>query len=338
MRATIALLAIACTVPATKARAQEAVPRIHEQDSTRNNLVTPQRIRTVPLGTLGAVVRRGTGPQTMLLIPGLGFGASVFDPLMRALADSFTMVAVTLPGFDGTAPPPTPPAGTSYGAQTWTLGAQRAIEDLVSREDLRDIVVVGHWLTGTQLALRLRAALPDRVRAVVLLAGSARFAGPRAMTAEQRVEFVDGPFSQGWFRTVTRETWDDNNFLPSDYAADPVLGLRLWRQAARPDLHVWIRYLLEYHASDIRTEHGATRTPVLLLHPGLEGAWREPTGDYLTAFTRAGWGDLAGTGIEARTIPGARLVPWVDQLAPVVTEIRRFSGASPGVADRRPGQ
>ena len=169
-------------------------------------------------------------------------------------------------------------------------------------------------------------------------AGSARFAGPRCMTAEQRVEFVDGPFSQGWFRTVTRETWDDNNFLPSDYAADPVLGLRLWRQAARPDLHVWIRYLLEYHASDIRTEHGATRTPVLLLHPGLEGAWREPTGDYLTAFTRAGWGDLAGTGIEARTIPGARLVPWVDQLAPVVTEIRRFSGASPGVADRRPGQ
>jgi hypothetical protein len=38
-----------------------------------------------------------------------------------------------------------------------------------------------------------------------------------------------------------RETWDDNNFLPGDYAVNPILGLRLWREAASPQVHVWIR-------------------------------------------------------------------------------------------------
>jgi hypothetical protein len=305
-------------------RPSDPVVRIREQDPSLDNLVLPPGAPTASPGSLGAVRKHGTGRGAMVLIPGLGFGGRVFDRLMEAFADSFTMWAVTLPGFDGTAPPPMPAPGTSYGVRTWTAGAQHAIEELIVREGLRNVVVVGHWLIGTQVALGLRESLPDRIRAIVLLSGSARFASARAMTTEQRVAFVDGPFSQGWFKTVTRETWDDNNFLPSDYAAHPVVGLRLWRQAANASLPTWIRYLLEYHARDITQDLRRSRVPTLLLHPGLEGAWREPAGDYLAAFTSAGWGDLAGSGIEVRTIPGARVVMWADQLDRVVDEMQRF--------------
>jgi hypothetical protein len=42
------------------------------------------------------VVRRGSGPIDVLLIPGWVFGADVFDAFMRANETRYRMVAVTL--------------------------------------------------------------------------------------------------------------------------------------------------------------------------------------------------------------------------------------------------
>ena len=52
--------------------AQAAVPRILEQDATRDNLVTPAGYATGPAGELGRVRVRGTGDRAMILIPGRG--------------------------------------------------------------------------------------------------------------------------------------------------------------------------------------------------------------------------------------------------------------------------
>lgn len=309
--------------PDSAAAFQDPFPRILIQDTTLDNLVTPPGYRTATLGELGAITRRGTGPKSMLLIPGLGFGGEAFEPLMEALGDSYTMWAVTLAGFGGTPAPPTPPEGTSYAAQTWTEGALEGIDDLIQREDLRDIVVVGHWLTGAPLAIRVALRHPERVRAVVLLAGSARFAFGQ-MSLAQRVTMVDGRLSQGWFKTVTRETWDDNNFLPGDYAAQPVLGLRLWRQAASPHLHTWIRYLLESYAQDVTLELPSLRVPTLLLNPDTAGVWHDPSNFYYRTFTSGSWGDLSGTGVEVKTVAGSRIVMWADQLDCVIEEVKVF--------------
>ena len=306
--------------------AQTPVPRILEQDSTLDNLSTPPGAETAPLGSLGSELRRGTGPTTLLMIPGLGFGAEVFESLMAELEDTHTMWAVTLPGMAGTSAPATPPPGTSFGAQTWTDGAYRGIEALMQREGLEDVVVVGHWLTGTQLALRLAAEHPERVRAVVLISGSARFAQPGLdeRTHEERVASVDRGLAPQWFRTVTRETWDDNNFLPGDYAAHPVLGLRLWREAARPPLHVWVRYLCEYHAHDTAAHLSRVSAPILRLDPGLEGLWFDPANPYMENYTRASWGGLAAPTMRTREIPGTRAVPWADAPERVAAEIVDF--------------
>ncbi|GMV07285.1 MAG: hypothetical protein AMXMBFR53_35600 [Gemmatimonadota bacterium] len=267
----------------------------------------------------------------MVLIPGLGFGGDVFEGLVGAFEESHRIWSVTLAGFGGTPPPPVPPPGTSFGEQTWTESAFRGLEKLLLDEDIRDAVVVGHWLTGARLALDLGAAHPDRVRAVVLLAGSARLVRPGTPVPPlaARVAVIDTLMAPRWFKTVTRETWDDNNFLPQDYAADPVLGLRYWREAARPRLDVWVRYLCEFYAQDATEELTRVRVPVVLLHPGLEGIREDPANPYMRAFTAGSWGESEGRETRVRTIPDTRIVMWADRLDAVVQELRA-AAAPPG--------
>lgn len=311
--------------------AQTPVARIMTQDSTLDNLSSPAGAATARLGTLGGVIRRGAGPGRMLLIPGFGFGGAVFEPLVDTLASRYTTWSVTLPGFGGTDPPPAPPATTSFGDQTWMGGALEGIGELLVREDIRDVVVVGHWLGGTQLAVRLAARYPDRVRAVVLLAGSARLTVPGrpAMTVAQRVTYMDRAMGPGWFKTVTRETWDDNNFLPGDYAVHPVMGLRLWRQAATPHLHTWVRYLCEFYAQDITTELHGVRVPMLLLHPDVASISNPPDLNYMPGFTSGSWGDVSAFNLKQVTVAGTRVVMWADRLDAVVGAIDSFVGSPP---------
>src|SRR5438067_8975605 len=72
--------ALTLLVVGTPLRAQ---PVALQQDSTLDNLAHPVTYVTAPLGTLGGVVRRGTGHVDVVLIPGWGFGAEVFDAFMR---------------------------------------------------------------------------------------------------------------------------------------------------------------------------------------------------------------------------------------------------------------
>jgi pimeloyl-ACP methyl ester carboxylesterase len=303
------------------ALAQQVCERIMEQDQSQNNLKDPAGYVTGQLGELGSVTKRGTGPQTMLLIPGLGFGSDVFTEFMVPRESEFTMFAVTLPGFAGTSAPPSPPESTSFAEQIWTNGALTALENLINNEGLGDIIVVGHWLTGTQLALRLALKYPEKIRGVVIISGSPTFMPtdttqyPARPALEMRVASIDQYMAPKWFKTVTRETWDDNNFLPIDYAINPVRGLRLWRMAAEPPLHVWVRYLCEFYAQDICGELDSLKVPTLLMKPGLEGIYHDPGNNYMRAYCRTAWDVLLPENprIESTTLADSRICMWFDQ-------------------------
>ncbi len=312
---------------------QQSCVRITEQDSTLNNLVDPPGYKTVPLGSLGEVRRSGTGPRPMVLIAGLGFGGDIFEEFTTRHQSAFKMYSVTLPGFGGTAAPPCPVEGTSFGDQTWTRGALDGLSRLVTDENLRDAVVVGHWLTGTQLAVQLADKFPDRIDAVILFSGAprwyitdtayARYYG----TPERRVKSVDGFLATRWFKTVTRETWDDNNFLPQDYAVNPVRALRLWRQAAEPPLHVWVRYLCEFNAQELCPTLQSLNVPMLVLKPGLEGLWFEAGQNYMNdTYCHTTWVGCAdeNSKIVSRTIPNSRACLWFDQPEKVDAAIEEF--------------
>lgn len=320
-------LALGATIAAGAPAQQSADPkppaRILEQDPSLDNLVDPPGYATATPGTLGAVVRKGDGDGTMVLIPGFGFGGSVFDSLVDGWDSGYSAWEVTLAGFGGTPAPPSPPPGTSFGEQTWTAGAVEATGRLLQEQGIHDAVLVGHWIGGTQVALEVARRHPDRVRAVILLSGAARSPAtppdsdqPAEALLERQIAGIDDSLAPKWFKTVTRETWDDNNFLPGDYAANPVLGLRLWREAARPLLHVWVRYLCEFLAQDATLLLDEIDAPILLVHPGLEGVYSPPgSNDYQLGYTRRSWGrSLDGrANVRVVTLPDTRIVMWADR-------------------------
>jgi len=316
---------------------EDKCPRIMEQDPALDNLVDPPGYRTAALGTLGAVQKAGTGSQAMILIPGLGFGGEVFDELMQRWQDRYRMYAVTLPGFGGTAAPPAPGKDVSFGSQTWTNGAVQAIEDLIRREKIERPILVGHWLGGTQVALRLALRHPKEIRAVILLAGSARFVPtdttrmPKYPPLDQRVAAQDRYMGPRWFATVTRETWDDNNFLPGDYAINPVRGLRLWRQAVHPPLHVWVRYLCEFNAQDATVDLDKLAMPVLVAMPGVVNDPNNPRDNYMYAYTHESWeGPVPeNPGIRRVILPESRACPWFDQPERVDSAVDEFLKTAP---------
>src|SRR5262245_15154051 len=203
------------------------------QDSTLDNLVHAKNYVTSAPGTLGVVVERGKGPIDMVLVSGFGVGASAFDGFMRRNGDRYRMFAITLPGFEGTPAPPMPPPGTSYGEQTWTRWATDAVVKLIRQKKLSRPIIVGHFINGSQVAMRVAVEHPELVRAVVLLAGTPRYEPvkatpywPKDMTLDQKVRAVDQFLAPRWFKTVTRDTWVKNNFFASDYSVDSALGVR----------------------------------------------------------------------------------------------------------------
>jgi pimeloyl-ACP methyl ester carboxylesterase len=263
-------------LPAIASSSLYAQTGVIEQDSTLDNLVHPRDYRVADLGTLGRVVRRGTGPIDVVLIPGWGFGAEVFDDFMRANESRFRMVAVTLPGFAGTLAPPMPPAGTSYAAATWTRAAESAVARLIESERLDRPIIIGHFIVGTQVALGLAARHPDRVGGLVIVGGEPmRYVpsrrdstGRTPMPPDERARGIDEFVAPRWFRTVTRRSFDVNNYAAAQYSRHVAGARALWQTSADVPLPVMVRYLCEYMASDLGDDLAAIRVPTRVLVPG----------------------------------------------------------------------
>jgi len=303
------------------------------QDPALDNLVHEPGTKTAELGTLGTVVERGEGRIDMVLISGFGVGASVFEGFMRRNADRYHMLAVTLPGFEGTAPPPMPPAGTSYGDQTWTRAASNAIVKLIKKRRLHKPVLVGHFINGTQVAARVATENPKRVSALILLAGTPRYEPltdtpnwPRGLILEKKVPLVDKGLAPRWFKTVTRTTWVTNNFDASDYSTDDARGKKFADRANAPPLPVLIRYLCEFHASDVRPALAAATLPILMIQPRFTEALRaDEKKSYLASYFTEPWEGFAVQGKSAMSfLDAAGILIMDDQPGEVDRRIAEF--------------
>lgn len=255
----------------------------------------------------------------MLLIPGLGFGDDIWIEFMQRHVKDYTMYAITLPGFGDTAPLPMPAEGSRYAETPWTQSTISAIEKLMDQEHIERVTIVAHWALATQIALRLALDYPNVVEAVVLIGGvlKAYYDSTPAMmtwTAEQRSQFVEG-MSARWFKTVTRRTWDDNNFMAYDYAINPRRGLFLWREAQAPSLTVWIRYLLEFYSFDLTPDLKKLRVPTLVAQPGFDDSsfYVEKGRNYMRNLCLDSWRGAESDRLEFVTIPRSRLFIMYDQ-------------------------
>ncbi|MCZ6713422.1 MAG: alpha/beta fold hydrolase [Deltaproteobacteria bacterium] len=328
------LLGAALLAGASGLAAQQTGLARLEQDPGLNNLVHPEGYETAEPGTLGGVIRRGDGPVDMVLIAGAGFGAEVFEGFMQANAERYRMLAVTLPGFGGTPAPPMPPEKTSYGELSWTRGAQAAVVRLIEEEKLDRPVVVGHWLSATPIALGLAVERPDLVRGVIVISGVPKFVPmsgsgmAEPATVRQRVAMVDQYLAPQWFKTVTRVTWNDNNYMPRDYAIHPLRAQQLWMEAASHTLPVWIRYLCESWAQDSTAQLASLQVPVLIVEPEFDDLYHQgpQMGDYMQALLHRGWEGLEERSerIQLETISDSRVFIMDDQPERLDAAVERF--------------
>jgi pimeloyl-ACP methyl ester carboxylesterase len=298
-----------------------AQTRLMAQDPALDNLNHPPNTPTVPLGSLGNVRKIGSGSRTLVLIPGLGFGGSIWTEFMERHAADFTMYAVTLPGFGETPPLPMPPAGSRFAETPWTRSAMQAVRQLLDTERLDRVTIVAHWALASQIALQLALDLPDRIDAVVLVSGVLKVHYenvPRMLewTADERSANVES-LGHKWFKTVTRRTWDDNNYMSYDYAINPRRGLFLWREAQAPLLSVWIRYLLEFYSIDVSPRLKDLRVPTLVIQPGLDdpGFYVDQGVNYMRSLCVESWRSARDINnkLEFTTVPQSRLFIMHDQ-------------------------
>jgi len=309
-----------------------------EQDPALDNLVHAAGYRTGPLDRVGRVDEAGTGDRPMILIAGAGFDGDVFEGFIARRSSDYRFYSVTLPGFGGTAAPPMPSPGVSYGEQSWTRSAERGIERLIAERDLDDVVVVAHWVGATGIGMRLALDRPDRVRALVVISGVPRWMSPNPSASPvpeslaERIRLVDHGYAPQWFKTVTRDTWDDNNYLPGDYARHPLRALQLWRQAASAPLPVLVRYTLESWAQDATVGLDRLEVPTLVVIPGFgEDHWQPAGRPYMKAFCQDGWGAAEGASPHLRvvTIPDTRVFIMDDQPEALDRAVDAFLAGSP---------
>ena len=111
----------------------------------------------------------GDGPS-LVLVHGLGGAASNWVELAPALARSYRVLALDLPGHGGSAPLPAAPSLTPFAD---------VVRTVTEREALLPAAVVGHSLGGL-VGLRLALRRPDAVRALLLAAAAGISSGTRA--------------------------------------------------------------------------------------------------------------------------------------------------------------
>lgn len=323
------------------------------QDTALNNLVHPSGYKTCPLGELGSVKKYGHAKPTMILVPGIGFGSAVFESFIAHYKSSYTIYAITPAGFGGTSAPPMPEAGVKYAERSWTNGIVTGILNLIEKENLSKPVIVGHFVTGTQVAFSLAINYPDKIGSAIIIGGAPYryYASPKngsytevdwekelVLTPEKRSAVTELYWAPKWFKTVTQKTWDDNMWTPEDYCRDSIAGKRLFQTSAAVPLPVMIRYLIEWGAYDANEKYKQIKVPMLILVPDFKGilmndakdtsSCKSPTAKaYLNYYHKDIWIKAKQAGnpmLQFETIPDTRIFMWYDHPRATYKTIKKF--------------
>ena len=249
-----------------------------QNDTSINNLVHAPGYQVNELDAIPSYRKIGRGKIAMIIIPGLGFDGSIFDDFTQRNKKQFTMYVVTLAGFGTTEAPPMPPTATSYGEQTWSKSAARGIVKLIENEKLIRPIVVGHFVTGSQIAIRLALTSPTQIGGLIVLGGSGKMMAivqgkVREATAADMAKGTDTYWAPKWFKHMTKQFYDNGNFAPEVYSLEPNTATVLWNQVASVPMPVSVRYACEYYAGDMLAEIDKLNCPMLVVRPSFNDSF-----------------------------------------------------------------
>lgn len=271
-----------------------AVPTVAQNPGTDpkiNNFAHPAGTKTVPVGELGGVIKRGTGPVPMILIPGAPFGGDVWKAFMERNADRYTMYAITPAGYGGTNPPALPEGQPDFTQRIWTDALLKAVINLIARERLDRPILVGHHLMGDYYALQIALVRPRITRGVVVIAGRPAMLYPSRKNSlgkpleEANLDERKATVHQMWapfYRSVTPEMWKSGTYQPAFLSADAERGQALYEAELAVPIPTQLRYFLEYLTTNITNELPSLAMPLLVIEPK-----REWTLDYAIKLNEA---------------------------------------------------
>jgi len=300
-------------------------------DRSRNNLVYPAGYAPATAGRLDVV---GKGPTALVFIGGWGFSADIFRAFATSVASEYTTYLVTLPGFSGTPGWPMPPDSVSHSTTPWISRSAAWVAQALGERDVRQAIVIGHFIIGSHVALEVARRDPSRVRGVVVVGGElsrywpsrADTTGRTPSTPAQRAASVDRFLVPQFFRYVTDSTWTANNYLPHTYSVDSTRAQRLWQEQARVPLPIMIRYLSDYYATEFAPKLDSMSAPILVLEPGFNATiMSDSRTPYFKAFFHDSWEPArTHSNVAFRVVPNAAVNVWEDQPEVFRSELKQF--------------
>lgn len=217
-------------------------------------------------GEPGRVEVVGEGPIPLVLVSDLDYGGSVYRDFAEAHGDRFTSTIVTLPGAEGTPPPPLEGPVT---ATPWLENAEQVVLSVIESRGLTDPVIVG-VMGGVYTAARLALEHPERFRAAVLLHGlvSAPRLSPtdptRFATTEERVDAAAATLPP-LFPPDLQASAAGYRSSSGGAAIDSTTARELTDRAARTHPAVLGRYVAELGVTDLHDAFVRLEVPTLVV-------------------------------------------------------------------------
>jgi len=297
---------------------------LREIDLSRNNFRLLPEYQTLQESAHSQILKQGRGRTAMILIPGVYSGKHVFDRFIASHQDEYTFYTLTPPGLNGTRARPLPPETTSYGQLPWTRRLTSDMLDLIRREHLHRPVIMVHGFPGSISAVALASSNPDAVAGIIEVASTSVQPFPSGKdptmktpaSPSERIEAVDDGWAQLWFKYVTPETWESNNYPAAMFANDPEYAEQVRKEIETTLLPVKVRYLTEFMASDQTAELSDLKVPLLVLRPGFnEKVLAEPSNRWFKMLFLDPWDTFTkNPRIKVVTIENVRALMFDDQL------------------------
>ncbi|MBI2427334.1 MAG: alpha/beta hydrolase [Ignavibacteriales bacterium] len=313
-----------------------------QSDSSINNLIHTAGYVASEYGAVPSYIKSGNGKRSLILLPGWGFDASVFNDFVEANKNDYTMYVVTIPGYGKTSAPPMPPAGTSYAELDWSKSFLSGLTKLIEKEKLRKPIIAGHFNQGSQLTLRFAIDHPEKTGGVIILGGppklvTVRNGVVREFSLDSMKLLTDIFLAEKWFKSITKKVFDAGNYPPSIYSLDSIQGKKLWDQSAAVPLPVMIRYLCELWTMDVLQEMKKLKSPLLVLRATFNNEMLQSDAtnylrpQFIDLWNRAGSKNL---NITIKDVPNAATFVWKDNPEFVRQEIASFLSKIPDTLNK----